>query len=74
MSDTAPTPLLTAKDVAGCFQVSVRTIRRWQRDGHLPAPLRIGGSLRWRKSDLTDAVLTRPVQDGKVHRGKTLEG
>ncbi len=52
MSDTAPTPLLTAKEVAGYFQVSVRTIRRWRRDGSLPAPLQIGGSLRWRECDL----------------------
>ncbi len=56
MSAIAPTPLLTAKEVAGYFQVSVRTIRRWRRSGHLPAPLQIGGLIRWRASDFHDCL------------------
>jgi len=54
MSSTTPPPLLTAKEVAGYFQVSVRTIRRWRRSGRFPGPLQIGGSLRWRANDLHD--------------------
>jgi excisionase family DNA binding protein len=38
---------LTAKDLARSFQVSVRTIRRWCRQGRLPAPVRISGTVRW---------------------------
>ncbi len=61
MSCIAPTPLLTAKDVAGYFQVSVRTIRRWRRDGQLSAPLQIGGSFRWRATDLQDCLRASPL-------------
>lgn len=49
---TIPPSLLTVKDLARVFQISARTIRRWQRAGHLPPPLRIGGSLRWPAADL----------------------
>ncbi|MDP1795970.1 MAG: helix-turn-helix domain-containing protein [Planctomycetaceae bacterium] len=62
MSMNAP-PLLTTKDVAHYCQVSVRTIRRWRRGGHLPAPLQIGGSLRWRAADLQEWLVCRN-QDG----------
>ncbi len=54
---SAATPFLTTKAVAAYFQVSVRTIRRWQRGGHLPAPLQIGGSLRWRASDIHEWLM-----------------
>lgn len=51
---TTPPSLLTAKDIAREFQVSIRTVRRWQRAGRLPNPVRIGGTLRWRVTDLAE--------------------
>ena len=62
---TTPPSFLTAKDLARTFQISTRTVRRWQRAGDLPPPLRIGGSLRWRAADL-EAWLARKDSEGCV--------
>ncbi|MEQ9640308.1 MAG: helix-turn-helix domain-containing protein [Alphaproteobacteria bacterium] len=43
-------PLLTVVDMAGEFQVSPRTVRRWIADGDLPV-VRIGGLVRIRPRD-----------------------
>jgi excisionase family DNA binding protein len=53
------TPLLTLKDVATLFLVTPRTIRRWRRSGQFPAPLNIGGTLRWRRSDVHGWLQTK---------------
>jgi len=44
--------LLTARDLAGLFSVHIRTVRRWQAEGKLPRPVKIGRVVRWQKSDL----------------------
>lgn len=49
--------LLTRKDLARLFQVSLRTISRWQTSSAIPDPVRIGGSLRWRREDVTDWIV-----------------
>lgn len=59
MSTETLAPWLTAKQVADQFQVTVRTIRRWRRNGYFPPPVKIGGSLRWRASDVTDFPLRK---------------
>jgi predicted DNA-binding transcriptional regulator AlpA len=46
------TMLLTSRQLAERFQVSIRTIFGWLKAGILPAPLRIGGVLRWRLADI----------------------
>lgn len=48
--------LLSVRQVAEYFGVSVATIWRWTASGSIPAPIKIGGSTRWRCSDI-EAVL-----------------
>ena len=45
-------PLLNAQRVAAILQVAPRTVRRYAREGCIPRPVRIAGSVRWRKSDI----------------------
>jgi excisionase family DNA binding protein len=44
--------LLSAKELAEILSLSVRTIWRLRSAGKLPKPLVIGGSIRWRQSDI----------------------
>ena len=44
--------LLTAKDAAKLCRLSKRSWFRLHACGKVPAPIRIGGSLRWRLSDI----------------------
>lgn len=43
-------PLLTVRDVAELLRCSNRHIHRMKDAGRIPAPLRAGGLLRWRRS------------------------
>ncbi len=44
--------LLTAREVANLFRVSRSLIYQWAKDGRIPEPLRLGGSLRWDRAAL----------------------
>jgi predicted DNA-binding transcriptional regulator AlpA len=44
--------LLTAKDAAQLCRLSKRSWLRFNAGQKIPKPLRIGGSLRWRLSDI----------------------
>lgn len=44
--------LLSAGEVARMLGVSTRTLWRLQSGGRLPEPIRLGGSTRWRVSDI----------------------
>lgn len=45
-----PSPLLVdAREVARLLDVSLASIWRWRSAGKLPAPIRIGATLRWRR-------------------------
>lgn len=47
--------LLTAEQLAALLQTSVRSIRRWQDSGRLPAPVHLPGRLlRWWRSEILD--------------------
>lgn len=46
-------PLLNRRDLADLFSVSTDTIDRWAKSGTLPAPLRIGGVVRWSLDSIT---------------------
>ena len=48
----SPPLLLTAADVAGLLAVSLRTVRRLDITGRLPAPLTIGRAVRWRRAEI----------------------
>lgn len=57
-SDAAP--LLRVVDLAKLLRVSVRQVFAMRRAGVLPAGMKIGGSLRWRQSDI-DVWLKRQL-------------
>jgi predicted DNA-binding transcriptional regulator AlpA len=42
--------LLTEQDVAGVLEVSLSTLRRWQREGTGPSCLEIGRQVRYRQA------------------------
>ena len=46
--------LLNAKALAGCLSVSVRQLHRMNKAGLIPAPLRIGGVVRWREREISE--------------------
>jgi excisionase family DNA binding protein len=46
--------MLTTKDLAIRFKVSLRTIRYWVTNGILPEPMRIGGVVRWTEDDIRE--------------------
>lgn len=45
--------LLRPKEAAEMLCVSRATLWRWCAEGKLPAPVRLGGVIRWRSADLT---------------------
>ena len=48
--------LVTAKELARLLAVSPRTVWRMRDSGHLPAPLRLGGAIRWRAADIREWI------------------
>lgn len=44
--------LLTVSALAGCLAVSVRQAHRMNKAALIPAPLRIGGCVRWREDEI----------------------
>jgi len=49
-----PPLLLTAQDLAAKLQVSLRSVRRLDLAGRLPAPVTIGRAVRWRANEIRD--------------------
>lgn len=59
--------LIGVDDFAAILQVSNRTIWRLVSSGEAPAPLRIGGSCRWRLEEVTNWIdLDCPAQHQKA--------
>jgi predicted DNA-binding transcriptional regulator AlpA len=51
--DVSPAPsLLTQSEVSELSHLSVRTIRRLELGGEMPASIRIGSAKRWRRSEI----------------------
>ena len=48
--------LLNAKTVGEMLSLSKRQIFRLKSSGRIPAPVKIGGSVRWRQTDITDWI------------------
>ena len=48
--------LLKAADVAERLSVSPRTVARLNSSGRMPPPVRVGGSVRWRESDISQWI------------------
>lgn len=62
-------PLLTAAELAVIARVHVRTIRRWHELGEIPAGLRIGAVVRWRRDEI-EAFLRNSGKPGRRGQGK----
>lgn len=60
MADSPP-DLITTGDAAAVLGVSVQTVRRWERSGHLPAVRTPGNQRRFRRSDV-EALLEIPSE------------
>ena len=48
--------LFTPSDLCRLFGVHRNTITRWVEHGQLPAPIRIGRRLRWRRETITKLI------------------
>ena len=48
--------LLTIRDLATILKVSQRSIWRLVASGQRVEPLRVGGSIRWRRDDIRDWI------------------
>ncbi len=49
----ASEPLIcTTKDVTQLIRAGERTVWRWSHSGAMPAPVRIGGAVRFRRSEI----------------------
>jgi putative molybdopterin biosynthesis protein len=51
MSNESRVEFLTTQEVAGMLKVSIHTVRRWIKEGHLPA-YKVGRGLRIKKANL----------------------
>lgn len=51
-ADQALSPLLDAREAASLCGLGLSTWWRYSSAGKIPAPVRIGGSVRWRREEL----------------------
>jgi excisionase family DNA binding protein len=61
--------LLTVDEVAQLLGLSRRTVWRLRSTGRIPAPVRIGRSVRWRRADVDEWISARcdwSVPDGHM--------
>lgn len=49
--------LLTAVQLAELLNISERTLYRLKSRGSLPAPIQLGGSVRWRRTEILEWVV-----------------
>ncbi len=57
--------LIAVTELAELLGVSVRTAWRKESTGHLPAPVRIGGLVRWRRAEIMQWI-----DDGCPKKGR----
>ena len=62
---SARAALITVTELAELLGASVRTVWRKESTGHLPAPVRIGGLVRWRRAEIMQWI-----EDGCPKKGK----
>jgi excisionase family DNA binding protein len=43
---------VTVRDLADLLRVTDRTVRRWVREGHLPEPMSLRRTNRWRRGTI----------------------
>lgn len=64
MTDTAPTLLLSASDLARELRCSKRHVERLMSSGALPSPVRLGRSTRWSRD-----LIARWIAEGCPSQG-----
>ena len=64
-SQSAIPPLLTVAEVAKVLRISTRSVWRLVNTGKLIKPVRIGGSIRWRRTDLENWIVRGCPEDGQ---------
>ena len=69
MADTQTEKLLTAKAVGEMLSLSKRQVFRLNSAGKIPAPIRIGGSVRWAESSII-SWLQAGAPDRKIWEAK----
>lgn len=57
LTERRPVELIDAARLASMLSVSPRTLYRLKEKGHLPEPIRLGGSVRWRRGDVEQWIL-----------------
>ncbi len=62
MSHSTEKQMLTDKEVAEMLGLGKSTVWKFVKDGHLPAPIRLGRATRWRKSDIV-AIMSQDDPD-----------
>ena len=67
MAKDLPPPLISVCAVAKMLQVTPRTVYRLADAGKIPRPLKIGKSVRWKRSELEQWIengcpIVRPVK------------
>jgi excisionase family DNA binding protein len=68
---TASGPLLIAADeVAGMLDISTRTLWRLVSAKRIVAPVRLGGSTRWRRAEVEAWVAAGCPVPGRAERGR----
>lgn len=63
--------LVTADELGSMLKISTRTLWRMRSAGKLPQPIRVGGSIRWRASDIEAWVTAGCPADTAKRTGKT---
>ena len=60
--------MLSKNEIASLLGVSIRTVQRKQDLGEIPAPVRIGKSVRWVRSQIEEWILAGCPKN-YVHQG-----
>ncbi|MCA0943378.1 helix-turn-helix domain-containing protein [Salipiger pacificus] len=61
-SDGLVDPLFSDRDAANLLGCGRSTLWRWAAEGVIPRPLKIGGSSRWKLSDLQAVIRNAEAQ------------
>lgn len=73
MNSSLPTfpRLLRATDLARLMQVSVRTVWRLRSSSSLPAPIRVGRSVRWNRDEIEQWMANGCPEQGQTSNGRS---
>jgi excisionase family DNA binding protein len=58
-------PLVDAKEAAGLCRISESMLYKLNAEGRMPAPVRIGSLMRWRRREILDWIDSGCPDDGR---------